>query len=384
MGLTTLDAIIGGGCPVSSVVCLFQDPFSCYSDYVVGYFLSEGVRCSQACIVLSDRFSSVEDLTQTLLFRDLDEGDGENTAGRSEAAAAGQTSTANSRTVAGRGDADLSIAWQYEKYFAVPSGAAAGDPSRRAADEPPRSSSRDSGRRMAGAVCSHNFDISHAMQADLYAGVPPLRLVQQPASEQSLDWIQAMVTEMSGFPSASTGVDPAAAPVSSPKTVCRVAVYADGCLSAAALRAMCIRLRAIARSCLAVVLLVVPGQTSERGRKIATGYSDIVCGLESFVGSDVAVSAFEAIKYSGLLRIMSLPSLNSLSMHCPESCVWGFKMRRRTMSIEKLQNPPEESRETNENRPKFISAETSSPSGDRASVSAASGRTGISHTSIDY
>lgn len=112
-------------------------------------------------------------------------------------------------------------------------------------------------------------------------------------------------------------------------------------------------LKMVLRSSLAICLFTVPKDSP--ALSMVQHLSDIVLGMQSFVGSHVDVSAYEFKEYTGFFNLVKLPRLNSLTVNfAPDSLQYAFKMKKRKMYIEKMHMPPEESRDaSNPKRPQY-------------------------------
>jgi hypothetical protein len=72
---------------------------------------------------------------------------------------------------------------------------------------------------------------------------------------------------------------------------------------------------------------------------------DSVISISSFAGSGGDMSGSEFSDYDGILQLQRLPLLHCLSPSSPPDTLhYLFRMRRRTMALEKLSLPPELSR----------------------------------------
>ena len=100
-------------------------------------------------------------------------------------------------------------------------------------------------------------------------------------------------------------------------------------------------LRAIARRCLAVVLVTMSSGTLPPdvfGR--ALHLSDAAIGLDAFAGTPLADSAVLR-EYHGFLQLLKLPRLNSLTCFLPDTLDLAFKLRRKKFVVERVHLPPD-------------------------------------------
>lgn len=103
-------------------------------------------------------------------------------------------------------------------------------------------------------------------------------------------------------------------------------------------------LRALLRRAYAVAMVTIPTYLMQLQD---TAYvqrlerlSDAAVRLESFAGSEKEQNPVYR-EYHGLFHLRSLPRLNSLAPHLPETLDLAFKLKRKKFSIEKLHLPPE-------------------------------------------
>jgi hypothetical protein len=81
--------------------------------------------------------------------------------------------------------------------------------------------------------------------------------------------------------------------------------------------------------------------------------SDFVIEMNSFTGNDVENTFFT--DYTGFFNLKKLLKINSLNFNFnPDTLNYTFNLKKRKFYIERFVLPPEESREDNKDRPKFI------------------------------
>uniref|UniRef100_A0A2I3MX60 Elongator complex protein 4 n=1 Tax=Papio anubis TaxID=9555 RepID=A0A2I3MX60_PAPAN len=101
-------------------------------------------------------------------------------------------------------------------------------------------------------------------------------------------------------------------------------------------------LRGLLRTSLSACIITMPTHLIQNKAIIArvTNLSDIVIGLESFIGSERETNPLYK-DYHGLIHIRQIPRLNNLI--CDESDVkdLAFKLKRKLFTIERLHLPPD-------------------------------------------
>lgn len=104
--------------------------------------------------------------------------------------------------------------------------------------------------------------------------------------------------------------------------------------------------------CMATATATLQSTCATLFRTLAVEFDGIL-SFQSFIGSSIDVSQYELKEYSGLVRIRKVAAVGVIAPYAPESAAYMFKMRRTRVVFEKVQSPPEESRETNASRPRF-------------------------------
>lgn len=105
------------------------------------------------------------------------------------------------------------------------------------------------------------------------------------------------------------------------------------------------RLRAILRGTRAVCFLTIPKCVhSSAALTRCCRISDYAFEMESFAGGGVEVGAYEESEFSGWLLTHRISRQNSLVAVDPPDLKMAFKMRRRSLVIERFHLGPEESR----------------------------------------
>jgi elongator complex protein 4 len=278
-------------------------------------------------------------------------------------------------------DEELRIAWRYKDYVDeqiaqkqrrmqqahYASTSLAGDEGRPAPRKPAASAT--------GTVLCHEYDLSKAIQQELWAQDRVQSLLHvvdeadallldgdgeahHPSYEYLLRRIAHAITESQNSENEANR---------SGGKIVRISIESLGsgllanarCGSQSSERGLLqflLALKALLRQTLSVCLITIPTvalkpQVINRVLHVC----DVVFEMRSFVGSRIDVSDYEFKEYSGLFELKKLPRMNSLVLnYSPDSLQFAFKLKKRKMYIEKLHMPPEETRQASDpNRIKF-------------------------------
>jgi elongator complex protein 4 len=320
-GLRDFDTIVGGGLPIGSLVCIQEDRHSQYAQNLVRYFLSEGLACGHS---LASCLSPIEQLKSFLPLN------------HTERVKTGQSSVVEEEDDEEAQKSELKIAWRYKEFV----------DQQVAAKKLQKQTITPLAHQQQGTVTCHEYDLSKEIQADLFEKHADFTLQLIPQDYRSLlkriaDRISVLQKEKGA------------------QSVLRVAFQSVGSLlygDDKQLLPFLYALRGLLRASMSVCVFTVPRECISSSKIDAVRQAaDIVIDLNSFVGSDIDVSDWEFKEYSGLLDIVKLPRMNSLTTnYAPDSLNYAFKLKRRKMYIERLNLPPEESREaSNPDRPKY-------------------------------
>lgn len=121
-GHRELDDILGGGCPLGTVNLVLKDRLSNYADTILSYALSESLSHDQSVLLLAATQWDVDAFINSApLNLNYDRANGGSEQGAlSEAVSFQHLENEKVRKDDDRGDAKLTIAWQYEKYLGKP------------------------------------------------------------------------------------------------------------------------------------------------------------------------------------------------------------------------------------------------------------------------
>ncbi|XP_062513143.1 elongator complex protein 4-like [Corticium candelabrum] len=318
-GVPSIDVLLGGGIAVGTIFLVEEDVYGSYARILCKYFLAEGIVSQHAVHVSS------ADRSPAGILRELPASVDES----------GCLSVSDSSVTSGESDA-LSIAWRYQ-------------------NQPKYQSER-------GIKFGHFYDLSKTMDESCLRNIPttmfdaseerrhciaatsdatehsPCRLMHPLYSKL---WESIKSTIGDGQFSTSSTVEE--------RKVLRIVIEALGSPlwgeddeQYHSLAKFLFYLKGLLRMAYAVALITIPThlmQDTAIVRRLEH-LCDTVVALESFEGSDKMKNPVYR-DYNGLFHVRSLPRINSLMTHMPETLKWAFKLRRRKFSIEKLHLPPE-------------------------------------------
>jgi elongator complex protein 4 len=321
-GLRDFDTIIGGGLPIGSVVCIQEDRHSQYAQNLLRYFISEGLSCGHS---IATCLAPVHDLRTFLPLN------------HTERVKMGQASALEEDEEEVQ-KSELKIAWRYKEFV----------DQQVAAKKLQKQTVTPLAHQQQGTVSCHEYDLSKEIQQELFDKHADYTLeLTNEDYKSTLQKISDRIITLRKAKDRSANI------------VLRIAFQSIGSLfygDDKQLMPFLYALRSLMRSSLSVCVFTVPKECLSTSRLDAIRQaSDIVIDLNSFVGGDIDVSDWEFKEYSGLLDIIKLPRMNSLTTnYSPESLNYAFKLKRRKMYIERLNLPPEETREaSNPDRPKY-------------------------------
>lgn len=313
-GIPSLDALLGGGLAVGTVLLVEEDTFGSYGRLLLKYFCAEAVMTGHALLL-----SSLDYDTQQLL-KEL------------PAPIVDDPGPDTGQEV--QEDSDhMKIAWRYRhlpKFESSPSAVKFG----------------------------HYYDLTKSMDPELINTVDVTTLQDSELGDnlqenktinrrygEILHQIQNKI-DTGGYSTSSQ---------TEKRNILRIAIHSLGSPLWGenggvaeddhydpSLPRFLLALRAILRSAFAACVITMPTHLfCDRVyvRKLER-LCDTVVHLDSFVGSDKEKNpAYK--EYHGLFNIKQLPRLNSLVCHMPDSLDLAFKLRRKKFTIEKLHLPPE-------------------------------------------
>ncbi|GAB9467108.1 Elongator complex protein [Globisporangium polare] len=321
-GLAQLDAILGGGLLLGTLV-LLETPRSdagassvALVDDVHRYFAGEGVVSGQCAMLIAQDAAGFAQ-HQLPLELSLAQKQVKQQLALLDVAAKQQQQQKSGEAQAEQDDAKLTIAWQYGKYLST------------------------DGPQQQQRFC-HSFDLSRPIHRELLEANPPVLVdtlsldgsSPQAAYAQLLQKIEAEIKARTG------------------QAVLRVSMLelgspmfgaADGA-HMAALFAFVRTLRALVSSQPAVCVLsgplfVFPVEFDNEIRH----HCDYVLEFKSFMGENDMLPA-ELSEFHGLMDIRKLARVHSLANNSVDAMKYGVKRERRKLKIEKFHLPPEGSR----------------------------------------
>uniref|UniRef100_A0A2K5QB65 Elongator complex protein 4 n=1 Tax=Cebus imitator TaxID=2715852 RepID=A0A2K5QB65_CEBIM len=317
-GLPALDQLLGGGLAVGTVLLIEEDKYNIYSSLLFKYFLAEGIVNGHTLLVASaneDPANILQELPAPLLDDNCKKEFDEDVYNR-------KTPESNIK---------MKIAWRYQL---LPKMEQIG----------PVSSSRfghyyDASKRIPQELIEaskwHGFFLPEKIPSTLK--VEPCSLTH--GYIKLLQFIQNIIYE-EGFDGSN--------PQKKQKNILRIGIQNLGsplwgddicCTengdSSHSLTKFLYVLRGLLRTSLSVCIITMPTHLIQNKAVIAhiTNLSDIVVGLESFIGSERETNPLYK-DYHGLIHIRQIPRLNNLV--CDESDVkdLGFKLKRKLFTIE--------------------------------------------------
>ncbi|XP_042641287.1 elongator complex protein 4 [Tyto alba] len=323
-GLPSLDGVLGGGIAVGTLLLIEEDKYSLYSNLLFKYFLSEGVVCGHDLFVASAK-EHPDNILKELPAPLLDD------TYRNEL---GEVAT----TLKSEDFQDsMKIAWRYQNL--------------------PKMEASPTTTTKFG----HYYDVSKTMSAELFQSIKwhsfylPEELSLQPkmktcnmhsAYARLLQSIQRIIYQ-EGF----DGSDPQ----KKQKNILRIGIQSLGsmlwgddiCSSDTpedihSLTKFLYVLRGLLRKSLSACIITVPAHLIQNKAIMerVTNLSDMVVGLESFIGSERETNPLYK-DYHGLVHVRQIPRLNSLICDVSDTKDLAFRLKRKLFTIERLHLPPD-------------------------------------------
>ncbi|XP_060032624.1 elongator complex protein 4 [Erinaceus europaeus] len=323
-GLPALDQLLGGGLAVGTVLLIEEDKYNTYSPMLFNYFLAEGIINGHTLLVASAK-ENPADILQKLPAPLLDDN-----CKKEFNEDVGSHETSES-------DIKMKIAWRYQLLPKMKAG--------------PVSSSR----------FGHYYDVSkripqELIEASKWHGFFLPEKMSPAIKEEAcsmingykklLHFIQNVIYE-EGFDGSN--------PQTKQRNILRIGIQSLGsplwgddicctenCKSSHCLMKFLYVLRGLLRTSLSVCIITVPTHLLQNKANVArmTNLSDVVVGLESFIGSERETNPLYK-DYHGLMHIRQIPRLNNLICDISDVKDLAFKLKRKLFTIERLHLPPD-------------------------------------------
>ncbi|NWI17947.1 ELP4 protein, partial [Crypturellus soui] len=298
-----------------------EDIYGVYSHLLFKYFLAEGVVCGHDLFVASAKelpTNILKELPAPLLDNCRNEAREETTTVTSE-------------------DDSMQIAWRYQNFPKM--------------EASPNTSSR----------FGHYYDISKTMSSELIQSIKchSFFLPEEPSLQPTikmknmncgyarlLQSIQKIIYQ-EGFDGSH--------PQKKQKNVLRIGIQSLGSMlwgddiscadnpeDAHSLTKFLYVLRALLRKSLSSCIITVPAHLIQNKAIMerVTNLSDVVVGLESFIGSERETNPLYK-DYHGLIHVRQIPRLNCLICDVSDTKDLAFRLKRKQFTIERLHLPPD-------------------------------------------
>nr|XP_060622241.1 elongator complex protein 4 isoform X1 [Anolis sagrei ordinatus] len=324
-GLPSLDAKLGGGMAVGTLLLIEEDVYGVYANLFFKHFLAEGVICGHNLFVASDKEDPADilkDLPSPLLNTSVNV--------MEEEAAKAVTSKQESQE-------SMRIAWRYQNIPKLEV------------------------TQTAFSKFGHYFDLSRTMAPELiqnitWNGFSPFEETSFCPDEKSCEMpcgytrllrsIQKVIYQQ--------GYD-GSVPQKKERNILRIGIQSLGSVlwgddicctenpqSINRLTKFLYALRGLLRTSLSACMITVPAhliQNKAIMERVAN-LSDTVVGLESFTGSERETNPLYK-DYHGLIHIHQIPRLNSLICDVSDMKDLAFRLKRKLFVIERLHLPPD-------------------------------------------
>ncbi|EGG14512.1 RNA polymerase II elongator complex subunit [Cavenderia fasciculata] len=328
-GLGDLDDILGGGIPIGSILMVEEDINSSFYMFLLKYFLAEGITQHHGVFFSSlighDAFDILNKLPARMTRQEeLDADTEEQSNQRKQHGGSGGNS----------GSDDLKIAWRYQNYIDAENAKKASGATQQQNQSSPFCHAYDFTRKMniQSIDPNHLHTLSYTSQTQSESSSPYRSLYME---------LQQLVQKYNQ--SASQG-----GPINESTKILRLALQSfasplwsndeEGVIE------FLHSLKGLLRSSVSVCVITVPTYIySESFVKKISHMCDTVVSINSFSGMGSTPEAFQ--EYLGMFTVKKIARLNTLAPSFnPDMLSFVFKMRRRTMAIEKISLQPEFSR----------------------------------------
>ncbi|CAN8213624.1 unnamed protein product [Coccothraustes coccothraustes] len=323
-GLPSLDCVLGGGVAVGTLLLIEEDKYGLYSNLLFKYFLAEGIVCGHELFVASAKEhpdNILKELPAPLLDDSYRKELGD------EAAAVKSEDFQDS----------MKIAWRYQNLPKM--------------ETSPTTYTKfghyyDVSKKMSPELCQsvklHSFYLHEELPFE-----PKMKTWNMnSAYARLLQSIQRIISQ-GGF----DGSDPQ----KKQRNVLRIGIQSlgsilwgdDVCCSDApedpqSLTKFLYVLRGLLRKSLSACIITVPAHLIQNKAIMerVTNLSDMVVGLESFIGSERETNPLYK-DYHGLVHVHQIPRLNSLICDVSDTKDLAFRLKRKQFTIERLHLPPD-------------------------------------------
>ncbi|NXG01095.1 ELP4 protein, partial [Sakesphorus luctuosus] len=301
-----------------------EDKYGLYSNLLFKYFLAEGVVCGHDLFVASAK-EHPDNILKELPAPLLDETCGKELG--DEAAAAKSEEFQDS----------MKIAWRYQNLPKV--------------ETSPTTFTK----------FGHYYDVSKKMSPELLQSIkwhsfyPHEELSSQPEMKAcNMNGVYARLLQSLQRIISQGGFD-GSDPQKKPKNVLRIGVQSLGSLvwgddvcctdtpeDIHSLTKFLYVLRGLLRKSLSACIITVPAHLIQNKAIMerVTNLSDVVVGLESFIGSERETNPLYK-DYHGLVHVHQIPRLNSLMCDVSDTKDLAFRLKRKLFTIERLHLPPD-------------------------------------------
>ncbi|XP_015486702.1 elongator complex protein 4 isoform X4 [Parus major] len=315
-GLPSLDCVLGGGVAVGTLLLIEEDKYGLYSNLLFKYFLAEGIVCGHELFVASAK-EHPDKILKELPAPLLDDTYGKELG--DEAAAKSEDSQDS-----------MKIAWRYQNLPKM--------------EASPTTYTKfghyyDVSKKMSPELCQsvkwHSFYLHEELSFE-----PKMKAWSMNSGyARLLQSIQKIISQ-EGF----DGSDPQ----KKQRNVLRIGIqslgsilWGDGvCCSdnpedPHSLTKFLYVLRGLLRKSLSACIITVPAHLIQNKAIMerVTNLSDMVVGLESFIGSERETNPLYK-DYHGLVHVHQIPRLNSLICDVSDTKDLAFRLKRKLFSIE--------------------------------------------------
>ncbi|XP_015486697.1 elongator complex protein 4 isoform X1 [Parus major] len=319
-GLPSLDCVLGGGVAVGTLLLIEEDKYGLYSNLLFKYFLAEGIVCGHELFVASAK-EHPDKILKELPAPLLDDTYGKELG--DEAAAKSEDSQDS-----------MKIAWRYQNLPKM--------------EASPTTYTKfghyyDVSKKMSPELCQsvkwHSFYLHEELSFE-----PKMKAWSMNSGyARLLQSIQKIISQ-EGF----DGSDPQ----KKQRNVLRIGIqslgsilWGDGvCCSdnpedPHSLTKFLYVLRGLLRKSLSACIITVPAHLIQNKAIMerVTNLSDMVVGLESFIGSERETNPLYK-DYHGLVHVHQIPRLNSLICDVSDTKDLAFRLKRKLFSIEWVQD----------------------------------------------